>query len=105
MLTLRPISIVLAFVSLTASAALAAESAEEFYRGKQIRLIVSTDAGGAYDTYARLSRADPQGSHPRQSDRHRAEHARRQRAEDRELHVRTRRRATAPSSPARIRAC
>jgi tripartite-type tricarboxylate transporter receptor subunit TctC len=26
----------------------------DFYKGKQIRLIVSTDAGGAYDTYARL---------------------------------------------------
>jgi hypothetical protein len=33
---------------------LAAETVEQFYRGKQIRLIVSTDAGGAYDTYARL---------------------------------------------------
>ena len=31
-----------------------ADGAEDFYRGKQIRLIVSTDAGGAYDTYARL---------------------------------------------------
>jgi len=30
----------------------AAES--DYYKGKQIRLIVSTDAGGAYDTYARL---------------------------------------------------
>lgn len=34
--------------------AVAADSAEDFYKGKQIRLIVSTDAGGAYDTYARL---------------------------------------------------
>jgi tripartite-type tricarboxylate transporter receptor subunit TctC len=33
---------------------LAAETVEQFYRGKQIRLIVSTDIGGAYDTYARL---------------------------------------------------
>src|SRR5258707_565537 len=33
---------------------LAAETVEQFYRGKQIRLIVSTDARGAYDTYARL---------------------------------------------------
>jgi tripartite-type tricarboxylate transporter receptor subunit TctC len=32
----------------------AADDAATFYRGKQIRLIVSTDAGGAYDTYARL---------------------------------------------------
>jgi tripartite-type tricarboxylate transporter receptor subunit TctC len=27
---------------------------EDFYKGKQLRLVVSTDAGGAYDTYARL---------------------------------------------------
>ena len=26
----------------------------DFYKGKQIRLVVSTDPGGAYDTYARL---------------------------------------------------
>src|ERR1700720_3646475 len=27
---------------------------DDFYKGKQLRLVVSTDAGGAYDTYARL---------------------------------------------------
>jgi tripartite-type tricarboxylate transporter receptor subunit TctC len=32
----------------------AGASAENYYEGRQIRLIVSTDAGGAYDTYARL---------------------------------------------------
>jgi tripartite-type tricarboxylate transporter receptor subunit TctC len=32
----------------------AADDTTPFYRGKQIRLIVSTDVGGAYDTYARL---------------------------------------------------
>src|SRR5947208_2296903 len=32
----------------------AAQAADDFYKGKQIRLIVSTDAGGAYDVYARL---------------------------------------------------
>ncbi len=26
----------------------------DFYKGKQLRLVVSTDPGGAYDTYARL---------------------------------------------------
>jgi hypothetical protein len=40
-------------IGLTA-AATAAGGDDDFYRGKQIRLIVSTDAGGAYDTYARL---------------------------------------------------
>src|SRR5262245_63319081 len=27
---------------------------DDFYKGKQLRLVVSTDPGGAYDTYARL---------------------------------------------------
>jgi tripartite-type tricarboxylate transporter receptor subunit TctC len=41
---------------LTALLTTAADAApgEPFYAGKQIRLIVSTEAGGAYDTYARL---------------------------------------------------
>src|SRR5439155_13166637 len=32
----------------------AAQAADDFYKGKQIRLIVSTGPGGVYDTYARL---------------------------------------------------
>ena len=32
----------------------AADDTDEFYKGKQIRLIVSADSGAAYDTYARL---------------------------------------------------
>lgn len=32
----------------------AAESVEEFYRGKQIRMLISTQVGGDYDTWARL---------------------------------------------------
>jgi len=31
-----------------------AAGAEDFYRGKQIRLVVGSDAGGGYDAYARL---------------------------------------------------
>src|SRR3954469_6175101 len=31
-----------------------AQPASEFYRGKQIRLVVGSDVGGAYDAYARL---------------------------------------------------
>jgi tripartite-type tricarboxylate transporter receptor subunit TctC len=34
--------------------AASAQTAEEFYRGKTITYIVSTSAGGGYDTYARL---------------------------------------------------
>jgi tripartite-type tricarboxylate transporter receptor subunit TctC len=35
-------------------ASLGARAQDDFYKGRQIRLVVSTDAGGAYDTYARL---------------------------------------------------
>jgi tripartite-type tricarboxylate transporter receptor subunit TctC len=36
-------------------AAGAADDGADFYKGKQIRIVVSSDAGGAYDTYARLA--------------------------------------------------
>jgi tripartite-type tricarboxylate transporter receptor subunit TctC len=36
-------------------ASVAAWAQDDFYKGKQLRLVVSTDAGGAYDTYARLA--------------------------------------------------
>jgi tripartite-type tricarboxylate transporter receptor subunit TctC len=48
------------FVSIAAAAALCwssvsqAQSPEEFYRGKQVKLIVSFDAGNDYDQWARL---------------------------------------------------
>src|SRR6266496_1578693 len=55
---IRRIAAVVAWsLALSASvtgAAAAADGAEDFYKGRQIRLIVSTDSGGAYDTYARL---------------------------------------------------
>src|SRR5262245_31859363 len=38
----------------SAAGPLAAQPEANFYSRKQIRLIVSTDAGGAYDTYARI---------------------------------------------------
>jgi tripartite-type tricarboxylate transporter receptor subunit TctC len=37
-----------------ASAAVAQDSVEPFYKGKSIQLIVGSSAGGGYDTYARL---------------------------------------------------
>jgi len=53
---MRGLSAALSMVTALCMAAkpLAAETVEQFYRGKQIRLIVSTDTGGAYDIYARL---------------------------------------------------
>src|SRR5215813_2724510 len=48
----RPVTAAALVLLAGAPGAPAAES--DFYKGKQIRLIVSTDAGGAYDAYARL---------------------------------------------------
>ena len=39
---------------LLTSSAIAADGEDNFYQNKQLRLIVSTDAGGAYDTFARI---------------------------------------------------
>ena len=39
---------------LSATSQTFAQTEPNFYSRKQIRLIVSTDAGGAYDTYARI---------------------------------------------------
>ena len=47
----------IALATLSIAAVLAnpgARAQDDFYKGKQIRLVVSTDAGGAYDTYARI---------------------------------------------------
>ncbi len=47
--------IALAFLSIAAElASFGARAQDDFYKGKQIRLVVSTDAGGANDTYARI---------------------------------------------------
>jgi tripartite-type tricarboxylate transporter receptor subunit TctC len=40
--------------SVTIAATAAAQPADEFYRGKQIRIVVGTTAGGDYDVWARL---------------------------------------------------
>ena len=43
-----------AFLLVGARAAAAAESAQDFYKGKTISYIVATSPGGGYDTYGRL---------------------------------------------------
>ena len=45
---------VLLLTDCLATPARAADAVEDFYKGKQIRLIVSTPAGGIFDTLARL---------------------------------------------------
>jgi tripartite-type tricarboxylate transporter receptor subunit TctC len=41
-------------VAVTSFSAIAADSVADFYRGKQIRLVVGSAPGGAYDQYARM---------------------------------------------------
>src|SRR5438128_1420597 len=40
--------------ALWAHAAAAQDAVEQFYKGKQINIVVGSSAGGGYDTYARL---------------------------------------------------
>jgi tripartite-type tricarboxylate transporter receptor subunit TctC len=47
-------SVLLAIASLLGAAPAAAQPADEFYRGKQIRIVVGSTAGGDYDVWARL---------------------------------------------------
>jgi tripartite-type tricarboxylate transporter receptor subunit TctC len=44
----------LAIAAVSAAPAGAADSVADFYKGKQVRVIVGSDAGGGYDVYARL---------------------------------------------------
>ena len=48
-------SLLVAAVAVTAVAATArAETVEDFYRGRQVRLIIGSNSGGTYDSYGRL---------------------------------------------------
>jgi tripartite-type tricarboxylate transporter receptor subunit TctC len=53
MMMKQVMALVLGVLALS-SPALAQESVSEFYRGKQIKIIVGSDAGSGYDVYARL---------------------------------------------------
>src|SRR5262245_35743171 len=50
----RLLAVALANVLLLASAPAHAEPVADFYRGKQIRMVVRTTPGGDYDQYSRL---------------------------------------------------
>src|SRR6187402_3123519 len=52
--TRRRVEIVLALACLLVSGPAAAQSAAEFYRGKQIDMYIGTPTGGGYDQYGRL---------------------------------------------------
>jgi tripartite-type tricarboxylate transporter receptor subunit TctC len=49
-----PVFAVAVFVTILHGPYASAQSGPEFYRGKQIRMVVGSDVGGAYDAYARL---------------------------------------------------
>jgi tripartite-type tricarboxylate transporter receptor subunit TctC len=52
---LKPICIALATVTLLLSGAAHAQTAEEFFKGKRIALMIGFNPGGAYDVYARIA--------------------------------------------------
>jgi len=54
MMTKSRAAVLLAIGSMLCAAAAAAQPAEEFYKGKQIRIVVGSTAGGDYDVWARL---------------------------------------------------
>ena len=50
----RVLFVALGLIGITARGQAAAQTANDFYRGKQIRIVVGSDAGGGYDASARL---------------------------------------------------
>ena len=59
MMSIRPATLAIVLAALAATVSLVAparsEPAEEFYKGKQIALIIGYNPGGTYDIYARLA--------------------------------------------------
>ena len=65
------------FALLGFPSALAQDSVAQFYKGRQITVIVGSSAGGGYDIYARLLARHMPQIHPGQSQHDRDQHARR----------------------------
>ena len=55
----------------------AAQDVAQHFRGKQIRMLIGSSAGGGYDLFARTIAAHWTQAHPRQSDLRAAERSRR----------------------------
>src|SRR5689334_22445712 len=47
------VRIIFSFLTILAFAAQAGAAADDFYRGKSVRIVVGFSAGGGFDTYAR----------------------------------------------------
>ena len=73
-----------------------ADEVEDFYRGKTVTIVVSNPPGGGYDLLARTIAPTSGQAHPRQAQRHRAEHAGRRRHPGDQPPFHHRRRRTAP---------
>ena len=69
--------LVLSFVAACGTPALAQQSVADFYKGKTVRIVVGIAVGSGYDVTARVLQRHLRQAHPRQSDRDRAEPARR----------------------------
>ena len=81
-----------------ASPAAHADAVADFYKGKDLRMIVSTTVGHRLRHLCARGGASPAPPHPRQSVDHRAEHAGRRRPLGREPHLLGGAPRTAPSS-------
>ena len=88
----------LAAIAAAPAAPARAEAVADFYKGKDLRMIVSTTAGTGYDTYARAVARHLPRHIPGNPVDHRAEHAGRRRHHGGEPHLFGRARRTAPSS-------
>ena len=77
-----------------------ADAVADFYKGKELRLIISSTVGGGYDHLCAHDRPASRRPHSRQSHDHPAEHAGRRRHRAPPTTSTTSRRRTAPSSRA-----
>ena len=74
---MKRVLLVLSFVAGCCAPALAQQSVADFYKGKTIRIVVGISVGSGYDVTARALQRHLGQAHSRQSDRDRAEPARR----------------------------
>ena len=79
---------VLAAALLVATPASAQQSVADFYKGKNVALLLGTGPGGSYDLYAPHLRRAPRQAHPGQSEHRRRAHAGRGRRHRRQSPVR-----------------
>ena len=92
---INPVPVMLRTLQLLATLALAAglgglppaaaDEVADFYRGRQIQVVIGHEVGGGYDVYGRLRRPLPDQASAGQSARDPAEHGRRGKPQGRQL--------------------